>query len=85
MHLSPAEYVIKVFKGVRAAATAIGRDRSAIYKWKLPRDMGGCDGQIPGPARKAILSKARELDLDITSHDLDFGRSIIDEPYNGAR
>lgn len=78
MHLKPAEYVIHVFRGVSATARALGRDRSSVCKWRLPRERRGCDGQVPGGVRQAILSKAKELGLDINSDDLDFGRSIYE-------
>lgn len=82
MHLSPAAYVIRVFKGVRATARAIGRDPSAVSRWKISREYGGCDGEVPGPVRKIILSKAQELGLHITSEHLDFGYTVIEqEPY----
>lgn len=85
MHLNPAEYVIHVFKGARAAARAIGRHHSRVIRWSKPKEAGGSEGRIPGPVRMRILTKARELDLDITPQDLDFGRTIINEPYNGER
>lgn len=77
MHLGPAEYVIHVFRGVRAAARALGRDPSSVSKWRLPKERKGCDGFVPGPVRQTILTKARELGLDIDSEDLDYGRDII--------
>lgn len=75
-HLSPAEYVIHVFRGVRATARAIGRSPSSISKWTSPRDTQGRGGSVPGSVQKTILAKAKELDLDITADDLIFGRDV---------
>lgn len=77
VHLSPAEYVIRQFKGVRATARAIGRSPSSVSKWRCPKgEKRGCDGQVPGTVQRVILEKARELGLDITPSDLINGRVI---------
>lgn len=76
MQMTPAEYVIHTFKGVRATARAIGRAPSSVSKWPKPKADKGCDGLVPSAAQKAILEKARELSLDITAEDLIFGRQI---------
>jgi hypothetical protein len=77
MYLTPAEYVIRVFNGVRATARAIGRSPSSISKWQKRRD-DGIDGMIPSCAQRRILQIAKEQGLDITPHDLIFGRSVGD-------
>lgn len=76
MHLTPAQYVIRVFKGVRATARALERSPSSVSKWTKPKASRGTDGNIPGTAQRTILQKARELQLDITANDLLFGRDI---------
>lgn len=76
MHLTPAQYVIRVFKGVRATARVLGRSPSSVSKWTKPKSARGTDGQIPGTAQRTIIEKARELRLDITANDLLFGRDI---------
>jgi hypothetical protein len=74
MYYNPAQYVIFIFGGVRAAARALGRHPGAICNWKKARDRGGCGGDVPGPAQKIILTAAKEKGLDITPNDLIFGR-----------
>lgn len=76
MQLTPAEYVISVFKGVRATARAIGRSPSSVCKWRRDKDRAGTDGQIPRCAQVALLLKAREMGLDLTAEDLIFGRAV---------
>ncbi|MBA3755318.1 MAG: hypothetical protein H0X02_03405 [Nitrosomonas sp.] len=71
MKLSPTEYVIQVFEGVRATAKAIGFDASNISKWRKYRH-----GLIPHAAQIAILKTAKERGLDITGEDLILGRSM---------
>lgn len=76
MHLNPAQYVIKVFGGVRATARAIGRRPGAVINWKNPKKRGGCDGHVPSAAQRLILQIATDEGLDITPDDLMFGRDI---------
>jgi len=76
MFLSPALYVIHVFGGVRKTARAIGRGPSSVSKWKLPREKDGCEGNIPSAAQRKILKVAEEQSLDITPHDLLYGRNV---------
>jgi len=75
MSLSPAEYVIQVFGGVRATARAIGRSPSSISKWQKPRSQGGSDGCVPNAAQRIILEQAKKQGLDITPGDLIYGRN----------
>lgn len=72
--LSPAEYVIKTFGGVRATARAIGRDKSSVSVWRASKDKKGTGGLIPHKAQALILKVAREKNLDITAEDLIVGR-----------
>lgn len=75
-HLSPAQYVIHVFGGVRKTARMIGRNPGAICHWKQPRKKGGCGGDVPGAAQRIILLVAKKHSLDITPGDLVYGRRI---------
>jgi len=72
--MSPVDYVIKVFGGVRATARAIGRSPTAVSKWRQPTDRGGSGGRVPNKAQPVVLQKAKELGLDITGEDLILGR-----------
>lgn len=71
MQLSPAEYVIHIFGGVRATARALNMAPSAISKWQHQSN-----GVIPSKNMQKILTKAVELQLDITPEDLVVGRSV---------
>lgn len=77
MHLTPAQYVIRVFKGVRSTARILGRSPSSVSKWTKPKSSRGTEGKVPGPAQHIIIKKAQELKLDITANDLLFGRDIV--------
>lgn len=77
VHLSPAEYVIHVFMGVRKAARAIGLSATSVSKWKKPKGKDrGCDGRVPGNSHLKILEVATKDGLDITPADLIYGRSV---------
>jgi len=76
MQLSPAQYIIYVFGGVRKAGLAIGRSAAAISKWNKSKKNKGTDGRIPGPAQMDILNVAMRRKLDITADDLIHGRKV---------
>jgi hypothetical protein len=76
LKLSPAEYVIRTFGGVRATARALGRSAAAISKWRKPREEKGTGGQIPRKAMWELLAKSRELGLDLNPNDLLLGREV---------
>lgn len=71
MHLEPVDYVIRIFKGVRAAGRAAGRHGTVVSKWKRTRT-------IPQSAFKPLLISAAEKGLDLKPEDLIFGREIDD-------
>lgn len=75
--ITPAEYVIYVFNGVRATARAVGRSPSTVSKWQKPKDQKGHDGYVPSNVQRKILEVARERGLDITAKDLIFGRKLV--------
>jgi hypothetical protein len=65
--ITPAELVIGAFNGVRATARELGCDPSAVSRWKKT-------GLIPGSYQRRILELAWERGVDLTAHDLIFGR-----------
>ena len=76
MHLSPAEYVIHVFGGVRATARAVEKYPSTICKWKRAKPHGS-GGNVPSAAQRIILELAKGNRLDITPDDLAWGRDVV--------
>lgn len=72
--LTPAQIVIDAFGGVSATARKLGRTRSSVGKWTLPINRSGTGGRIPSKARAQILELIRKENLEITSHELDYGR-----------
>lgn len=50
-------------------ARLLGRDPSAISRWKL-------NGRIPSSQQKKVLELAWERGIDLTAHDLIFGRDL---------
>ncbi len=69
VHLSPVEYVVHIFSGVRAAGRAAGRHGTVVAKWRK-------SGRIPNTAYIPLLEAAKERGLDLTANDLIFGRSF---------
>ena len=64
---SPVDLAINRFGGVRALARAIGRDPAAISRWKKT-------GTVPTSVQRRILEVAWGRGMDITAHDMIFGR-----------
>lgn len=76
MHLSPAEYVIHQFGGVRKTARAIGRAPSSVSKWQNHKGPYTSPGDIPQSVHRKILTAAEKLKIDIKPEDLILGRSL---------
>lgn len=68
---SPVDLVIEQFGGVRKLARAIGRDPAAVSRWKKL-------GTVPTAVQRRILEVAWERGMDVTAHDMIFGREIND-------
>jgi hypothetical protein len=64
---SPVDLAIDRFGGVRALARAIGRDPAAISRWKKT-------GTVPTAVQRRILEVAWDRGLDLTAHEMIFGR-----------
>jgi hypothetical protein len=46
-HLEPAASVVAICGGIDATARLVGRDRSVINRWLLPKSRGGTGGKVP--------------------------------------
>lgn len=68
-YLSPAEYVIRFFGGVRKCARILGRSPGTVSKWKKR-------GLLPTKAQKEILTKIREEEIEIDVEGLIVGVSL---------
>lgn len=71
--LTPAEYVIYRFGGVRKSARALEVAPSTVCAWKR-EDQYGVSGLIPTHMQRRILKRAKQLKLDINTHDIIYGR-----------
>ena len=76
MKMSPAEYSIFVFGGIRQMSRIINRSPAAICRWKSPRSKKGCGGRMPMAAQHEILKVAKKFKLPITPADLVYGRVV---------
>lgn len=80
MRLNPAEYVIKMFSGVRPLARAIKKSPSTVCLWRTNRSRkNGQKGRIPSSSHLPILKQAEVRGLDITADDLIYGREVTDK------
>lgn len=59
-YLDPAYSIIRTFgdgklsRGIDAVAEIVKRDRSRVYRWMRPKELGGTDGFIPAQAQRAL-------------------------------
>ena len=70
-HTSPVELAIDLFGGVRKLARALGRDPAAVSRWQK-------SGVVPTSIQRRLLELAWERGINITAHDIVFGREIND-------
>lgn len=75
---TPADLVIRVFGGVRAAARACGRDPSTVSRWQR-------DGMVPADVQGVFLDLAEALILPIRADDLIMRRRAPREVRDGRR
>ena len=64
---TPYELCIAEFGGVRELARQIGRDAGSVSKWSR-------NGTIPTAIQKKLLERAWDLGLQISAHELIFGK-----------
>lgn len=65
--IQPAEVAVQAFGNARRMAFLLGLDPSAISRWRTT-------GRIPAYHQRKVLELAWERGIDLTAHDLIFGR-----------
>ncbi len=70
-HTTPVELAIDMFGGVRKLARALGRDPAAVSRWQK-------SGVVPTSVQRRLLELAWERGIDISAHDMIFGREVND-------
>lgn len=76
-YLEPAASIIRAFggpdgdltKGIDAVASITKKDRTRVFRWMRPKDVGGTGGRIPGQQRDVLYEAARRRRLPITAED----------------
>lgn len=67
--LTPHAITIAAFGGVRATARVLGCDVGKVSRW-------GKTGLIPAKYQRRVLEAAWASGIDLTAHDVVFGRSL---------
>lgn len=75
LQLTPAEYVIFAFGGVRKTAKIVGCTPGTVSKWQT-KTRWRPNGEVPLEHMRVILQKAQEIGKDITETDLIWGREV---------
>lgn len=65
--LTPHDIVVREFKGTRQAARHLDLDVGAVSRW-------GKTGLVPARYQRKVLETAWKLGIDLTAHDIVFGR-----------
>lgn len=81
--VSPIDYVIHHFHGVRPLGRELNVNPSTITRLRKKRDKAGNLGLIPGTLQKKILARAADRKLPITSDNVVNGGEI--EKQRAAR
>lgn len=71
-HLDPVALAINLFGGIRPLARAIGRDPSAIIRWRSR-------GRLPAGMPAALLVVARDKGIEMSSDDVVWGRDVDED------
>jgi hypothetical protein len=67
VRITPVDLVIQSFGGVRAAARVLKLDPATVSRWQQ-------SGRVPAKRQENVLQLAWERGIDLTAHDLIFGR-----------
>lgn len=67
--IPPGALVVQVFGGVRKLARLLGCDPSTISRWQTT-------GRVPSGMQRQVLQLAWSEGLDLTAHDIVWGREV---------
>ena len=76
MNLTPADYVIHSFGGVRQTARMLNVAPSTVSRWSSRENKFGQQGTVPSKWHNIILRHAKRLKLDLTEVNLIKGKRI---------
>jgi hypothetical protein len=65
--IPPAKVVVSALGGVRAAARLLECDASTVSRWQV-------SGRVPSSWQRRVLELAWSKGIDLTAHDVIFGR-----------
>jgi hypothetical protein len=71
-NLTPVEFAIESFGGLRVMARAINRDPASVCRWKR-------HGTIPANVQKDVLKAAADIGLNLTPVDIIYGKVTYEE------
>ncbi len=75
IHFTPAEVVIRSFGGIGKTARALGIDKTSVSQWTNPRRRKVV-GLIPNKVQRKVLEVAREMNIQLTTRDIIYGRTV---------
>ena len=77
VYLQPAASIIEKH-GIDILAQITGKDKSRIYRWRLPKDVGGTGGSVPQDDAQKLLNYAKKHDgFDISPDEFFLSQSEV--------
>ena len=67
--LRPAATVIEKCGGIERTAQLVGRHRSVVNRWLLPKERGGTGGLVPAHHQPTLLAKAQQEGIKLNHRD----------------
>jgi hypothetical protein len=68
MKNDPAYLVPKALGGAKATGLLVGKTKSAVHRWSLPKTKGGAEGRVPAsnifPIWCALIERGSALSLE---------------------
>jgi len=65
----PAARVIEKCGGINSTAKLVGRHRSVVNRWLLPKKKGGTGGIVPTEHQQTLLDKALAQGIELSPGD----------------
>lgn len=63
--MEPARTIIDLCGGFASVAAITGRHPTRVRRWTYPVDRGGTGGLIPAKCQRPLLTRAKELGIDL--------------------
>ena len=67
--IGPAARVIRKCGGIARTAELVGKHRSTVNRWLLPKESGGTGGIVPAQHQQKLLAEAKRAGIELSPAD----------------